>query len=406
VPKTRYGISPWIHQFPRSRRPDFPRFRGELSADVVVIGGGLTGCATAFALASAGLKPLLLEQDRVGCGNAGRGAGLLRPDPVASFRDLADTHGLRAARHAFETWREAVRDAAALVRRLGIRCGLEPLDLLVVAEREHEKTLRRDYESRAAAGLEIAWLAQKPIEKSTKLAAPGALRMRDGYSLDPYRACVGLAVLAAKRRAHIFERSGVKKVRGGRKFVDLVLEGGTIRATTVIVATGSATDRYGPLRRHFARREAYLALTEPVPAAMRRQLGDPSVAIQDTRVPPRRVRWTADGRLLLAGGDQDETPARTREGVIVQRTGDLMYGLLTMYPAISGLQPEYGWEASYGETADGLMYIGPHRNYPRHLFALGGTPDSVTGAFLSARMLLRAVQGTAEKSDAVFGFAR
>ena len=44
-----------------------------------------------------------------------------------------------------------------------------------------------------------------------------------------------------------------------------------------------------------------------------------------------------------------------------------------MYPAISGLQPEYGWDASYGETADGLMYIGPHRNYPRHLFALGGT---------------------------------
>ncbi len=35
-----------------------------------------------------------------------------------------------------------------------------------------------------------------------------------------------------------------------------------------------------------------------------------------------------------------------------------------MYPVISGLQPEYGWEMAYGETADGLMYIGPHRNYP------------------------------------------
>ena len=40
------------------------------------------------------------------------------------------------------------------------------------------------------------------------------------------------------------------------------------------------------------------------------------------------------------------------------------------------------------------------------IFALGGTPDSVTGAFLSASILLRAVQGTAEKSDVVFGFAR
>ena len=206
--------------------------------------------------------------------------------------------------------------------------------------------------------------------------------------------------------AQIFERSAVKKVRGSRKDVELVLDGGTMRAATLIVATGSATAEFKPLRRHFTRRETYLALTEPLPAAMRRQLADPSLAIRDTRRPPRRLRWTQDGRLLLAGGDQDETPARTRDAVLVQRTGDLMYGLLTMYPAISGLQPEFGWEAPSGETADGLMYIGAHRNYPHHLFALGGSPDSATGAFVAARLLLRALQGVPDKGDAVFAWSR
>jgi glycine/D-amino acid oxidase-like deaminating enzyme len=52
------------------------------------------------------------------------------------------------------------------------------------------------------------------------------------------------------------------------------------------------------------------------------------------------------------------------------------------------------------------MYIGPHRNYPRHLFALGGGGDSITGAFLAARMLARAVRGEAEKGDDVFGWTR
>ena len=83
-----------------------------------------------------------------------------------------------------------------------------------------------------------------------------------------------------------------------------------------------------------------------------------------------------------------------------------MYELLTMYPAISGLQPEYGWEMPYGETADGLMYIGPHRNYPRHLFALGGGGDSVTGAFLAARILLARAARRADKGDEVFGWTR
>jgi glycine/D-amino acid oxidase-like deaminating enzyme len=83
-----------------------------------------------------------------------------------------------------------------------------------------------------------------------------------------------------------------------------------------------------------------------------------------------------------------------------------MYELLTMFPAISGLMPEYGWELLSGETADGLMYIGPHRNYPRHLFALGGSGDSITGAFLAARSLVRALQDASEKEDAVWGFTR
>jgi glycine/D-amino acid oxidase-like deaminating enzyme len=116
--------------------------------------------------------------------------------------------------------------------------------------------------------------------------------------------------------------------------------------------------------------------------------------------------WTPDGRLLVLGADQDETPARRRAEVLVQRTGQLMYEALTMYPAIAGLRPEWGWEASYGESADGLPYIGPHRNYPRHLFALGGAGDSLTGAFLAARILVRALQGEPEKSDQVYGWTR
>ena len=83
-----------------------------------------------------------------------------------------------------------------------------------------------------------------------------------------------------------------------------------------------------------------------------------------------------------------------------------MYELLTMFPVISGLMPEYGWELISGETADGLPYIGPHRNYPRHLFALGSGGDSITGAFLAARILLRALQDASEKDDAVWGFTR
>jgi glycine/D-amino acid oxidase-like deaminating enzyme len=402
--RTRYGVSPWIDAFPRSRRPDFPRLRGDLTPDVAIIGGGLTGCATAYACAVAGLKPLVIEAGRIGQGSAGRGAGLLLPEPGPSFRDITERHGLRTARRLFESWRRASLDAAALIRRLKISCGLDACDHIVVASRDDGKALQREYEARSSAGLDGKWLTPAAVRKVTSLEASGGLRISACFTLDPHRACLGLAAAARSRGGTFFERSRVRKVRAGAKRVELEVDGGVVSAASVIVCTGTATAEFKPLRRHFRLREQYFAVTEPVPAAVRKQLASPGVTISDTASPRHQVRWTRDGRLLVTGAAQDEPPARKREAVLVQRTGQLMYELLMMNPAISGLQPEYGWEGSYSETADGIMYIGPHRNYPRHLFGLGG--DSLAGAFLAARVLARAASGEPDRYDEIFGWTR
>jgi len=403
--RTRYGTSPWIDLFPKSRRPNLPRLRGEHHTDVVIVGGGLTGCAAAYACAAAGLRPILLEADRLGQGGTGRSAGVLLSDPGPAFRDIAKAHGLRAARQIFESWHRASRDAASLLKRLRIKCDLQACDDLIVAVRDGEKALGKELEARDAAGLDARRLSNQAARAATTFDAVAGMKLGAGFTLDPYRACLGLAAAARSRGGILFESSRVKKLQVGSKQADVILDGGVVHAQTVIVATGSATSEYKPLRRHFKRRDSFLVLTEPMPAAMRRQLTGADVIVRDTASPPHGIRRTKDDRLLIVGGDRDETPARQRESVMVQRTGQLMYELLIMNHAIAGLRPEYGWDTTYGETADGVMYIGPHRNYPRHLFALGGGV-STTGSFLAARILLRAVQGSAEKADAVFGWTR
>ncbi len=402
--KTRYGLSPWIGTYPATRRPDYPRLRGEHTARIVIIGGGLTGCVTAHACAVAGLKPLVIEAERIGQGSSGRSAGLLLTESGPSFRDISSWHGLRAAKRIAESWRRASLDGAAQLRRLSIPCGLEPRDSLFVAFRDEEKLLRREYDARNVAGVEGTWLTPRQVKAKVALDGSSALRGDVGFVLNPYRACLGVAAAAVRRGATLFERTRVKKVRFGRRNVEVIVDGGIVRADTVIVATGTATEEFRPLRRHFKRRETYVVLSEPVPAAIRRQVGSRGVMLSDGR--SYRLCWTRDDRMLVTGGDQDETAGKRREAVLIQRTGQLMYQVLTMYPGISGLQPEYGWDASYGETADRLMYIGPHRNYPRHLFALGGAGDSVTGAFLAARILTRAARGMPEKGDELFGWTR
>ena len=109
---------------------------------------------------------------------------------------------------------------------------------------------------------------------------------------------------------------------------------------------------------------------------------------------------------MVAGADAPAAPERQRSKIVVQRTGQLMYELSTLYPAISGIPPAYGWDARYARTSDGLPCIGPHRNFPRHLFAFGDASQSVTGAYLASRILLRHVLDEADPAGRLFEFTR
>jgi glycine/D-amino acid oxidase-like deaminating enzyme len=90
----------------------------------------------------------------------------------------------------------------------------------------------------------------------------------------------------------------------------------------------------------------------------------------------------------------------------VQRTGQLMYELSTLYPDISGIQPAYGWAADYARSGDGLPCIGAHRNFPHHLFAFGDSSHTITGAYLASRIMLRQHFEEMDPADEVFGFHR
>jgi len=393
--------------FPRSRRPDYPRFRGDARTRVAIVGGGLTGCACAASFASAGVDLILLEADRIGSGATAASPGLLRQDLDASFAASADQHGLRVARHVWQAFRRASLDFGAALRRFEIRAELAPQDLIFFTRDgvEAAKRLQREHQARRDAGVEASWLTSRAVAAETSIAASAGIRTK-GEVIDPYRAAAGLAAAAAARGAAIYERTPVRRIRARRKFVEIKTAGGTITAESVVIATGALIDDLKALRRHFAPVQSFMVVTERMPAAVRRDVGKRAAALRDTASPPHLLRWLKDERVLFGGADQAPVGSRLHDKVLVQNANELMYQLTTLYPAISGLQPEWAWDlVSYG-SPDGLPVIGPHRNFPRHLFALGHGHHGAGVAWLAARVLLRAFLGEPAKGDEFFGFAR
>jgi glycine/D-amino acid oxidase-like deaminating enzyme len=404
--RTRYGTSIWLERVPSSKRPVHPRLKDELETDVVVVGGGLTGCLVACQFARAGVKTILLEAEKV-AETAAVDGGWIVETPGVPFRELQQAHGLRSARRAYELSRRAALDVAAFLRRLSIKCDLESRDALLVANsRESASDLEREHQARTAAGIASAWLpGRRAMAEARTDQTRGAIKTHSEGTLDPYRACLGIAAAAGRAGARLFERSPVRRVRALSKRVEVTTDTATVRAETVVLATGAPRPLVSALQRHVRVQHSYCVATSALPRALQGRVAGPLI-VRDTAAPPHTVGLVARDRLIVQGGDQPAVAPRLQDKVLLQRTGQLMYELSLLYPAISGVMPEYAWTATRVTGRDGLMLVGPHRNFPRHLFALGVGSTGIAGAWLASRILLRHYTGQLEPADVVFGFGR
>lgn len=350
---------------------------------------------------------VLLEAEAVGAGMTAGDAGLLREGFAGSFRDVSATHGLKTSRNVWNTLRRGSLDFAAALRRYRIACDLDGQDLLTLASTRADVAgmLRREAQARRDAGVEGAWITPSIVARETAVEGAGGIRTH-GAVIDPYRACAGLVAAASARGARVYERSLVRRIRPSKRHVDIHLDGASVRAETVVIATAAPIPDLAPLRRHLRGEHAYGVVTEPLPAAMRRQVGGRRAVLEDAGEPGRLVRWLPGDRVLVHGARQPEVPGRGRDRAVTQRAGQLMYELLLMYPVISGLRAEQAWDGIDYETADGLPFLGPHRNFPRHLFAFGSSRHGAGLSWTAARLALRHVLGEPAREDEALGFPR
>jgi len=169
-------------------------------------------------------------------------------------------------------------------------------------------------------------------------------------------------------------------------------------------------------RVHLPARDPAVAFTTEVIRAINRTLkngtsgdindGLADVMLWDTGRPYHYARWTSDGRLLLGGGDRPHRSGKARQRAMADGVRDVRDYFTARYPALETIAFEFNWEGLFATTPDGLPYIGPHRHYPRHLFALGYGGNGMTLGFLAARLLVEWYQGRRSTDHDLFAFGR
>src|SRR5688500_1161422 len=286
----RIGAPVWLSR--AGRRQTYPALHGRQRADVVIVGGGITGAGVAQVFAEAGVQVVLLEAGLVGRGSTSASTALLLQETDEEFSSLETRYGRTRATTIWDLGRQSIQKVVATLRRRQIACDIALRDTIYYTlNADGVADLRGEYRRRHGAGFSADWLDPAPLVARAGIAGEGAIRSRGNAQLNPYRACTGLLRAAASDGARIFERSAVLTIDASRTRVVARTRGGSVEADRVIVATGYATPAFAPLLGRFKMKHTYVLATRPVTSAQRRRLGLGEFLLWDTERPYHYARW-------------------------------------------------------------------------------------------------------------------
>lgn len=383
---------------------NYPPLAENISCDVVVIGGGITGALVAYHLADAGVDVVVLDKRDMGTGSTAGSTGLLQYEVDTPLYKLIDLVGEDHAVRSYRLCRDSLKKIKRLTRRIGDPCGFEKQESLYLAStRRDVGGLRKEFEAREKHGFDVEWWNRRHLAAESSLPQAAAIRSRDAAQIDTYRFTQFLLIAAQKKGARLYDRtrvtSRVMKLRG----VELMTERGSrVRARKQVLATGYEAQEYLP-EKVTEMASTYALVSEP----LEEFAGWPGGRlIWETARPYFYLRTTVDGRAIIGGYDEPFRDPKARDALLPVKTAALTRRFRQLFPKIASFECAYAWTGTFGGTKDGLPYIGEHAERPHTYFALGYGGNGITYSVIAAEIIRDLYLGAENRDAEIFRFGR
>ena len=382
----------------------YPSITEDISVDVAIVGSGITGSLIAHQCMQEGYRTAVIDRREAANGSTSATTSMLQYEIDVPLYLLIGQIGEKGAVSAYNACFDSIDRLAEIIAKIKSDCGFRKKDsLYFAAYKKHVAWLSKEFEIRKKFGFPVEWLDAQAIEAQFQLKnTHGGILSAQGASIDAFHLAHDLLAYNHKRGLHVFDKTGIEKVDHGEKEVVVhTVYGPLVRARKIIYCNGFESVEL--IREKFVDLLSTYAIVGEVNEGADHLLKD--VLIWNTSDPYIYMRKTDDGRLLIGGEDDHFTDARKRDRLLGKKADKLEKQLRKILPG-GDFRIDFTWAGTFGQTKDGLPYIGEHPDFEGGYFVLGFGGNGITFSVIGMEMVAAMLQGRSHPLSEYFRFGR
>ena len=360
------------------------------TAEVIIVGAGITGAFLAERLTRDGRDVLVLDRHAPQTASTAASTALLQWEIDAPMLELEDKLGFERAATVYRRSFESVRRIGELVQALGCAAGFARRDTIYFAGSDLDPALlKEELRLRLRAELPSALLDREALLARFGFDRSAALVSGGSAEVDPVKLARHLLDAAVARGARVVSPALVEDYTTSLESASVRTSAGVeVHGKAVILANGYEMPDFVPARIHRIASTWALA-TRPQPPGV---IWPGRALAWEASTPYFYLRSTAEDRIIIGGEDEELTDPAARDALMKSKVPILLGKLEKLLPG-ARREVETAWTGFFGETEDGLPLIGQVPGHPRCYAAFGYGGNGITFSALAADLIAGLLDG-------------
>lgn len=382
----------------------YPSLREDIETEILIIGGGITGSLLAHQMIKDGYKTVLVDRREIGNGSTSATTSMLQYEIDVALFKLSEMIGQEGAEKAYWACYDSIDDLQKIAKEVKSDCGFKKKkSLYFAALKKDVPLLKKEFEARKTAKFPVKWLSEEEIKKQFKIENTfGGILSEQGGSIDAFCLAHDILHYNYKKGLQIFDKTDIIKLDYKKNGVMATTDyGNTIKAKKVIFCNGFESTEI--IKDKFVNLLSTYAIVGEQYEKDHKELND--LLVWNTANPYIYMRTTDDNRILIGGEDEKFVNAKKRDSLLHEKENKLVKKLDKYLPG-NNFRTDFVWAGTFGETKDGLPYIGEHPNFPSAYFVLGFGGNGITFSVIGMAMASDFLKGKKHELTKYFRFRR